>query len=141
MHCALFFRLFCKKNEMKKILLIALISTICFSWISAQTTSDLYGKWNFTHVKDQDKLDSTAIKMIKMMFSDLSFEFKEDGNFVFTGMGKTEEGTYKASKNLKKVEMTDKKGKTNTIEVLEISAEEMTVQMRDAILVMQKPKE
>ena len=126
---------------MKKILLFALISTLSFSWISAQSTSDLFGKWDFVHVKDQDKLDSTGVKMIKMMFSDMSFEFKEDGNFIFVGMGKTEEGTYVASKRLKKVDMTDSKGRTNTIKVLEISAEEMTIQLKDAILVMRKPEE
>ena len=115
---------------MKTILgILFLISSLT---LTAQKTEDFYGKWIYKSIHDKANQDEKSVKMADMMFADMMFNFKADGRYLFSGMGKVEEGKWTYAKN--KIETTPDTGKKSEIEVIEIKGDVLVIKMGKASL-------
>lgn len=80
---------------MKKLLLISilLLQNTFFQ------TSTVTGKWTYVRFETEEKLDEESKTMLNQVMASFSWDFKEDGNYVFQKKRKQETGTWKADKD------------------------------------------
>lgn len=80
---------------MKKLLIISvlLLQNTLFQ------TSAVTGKWTFTKFESEEKLDDESKLMLNQMMASFSWDFKEDGSYIFQKKRKQETGKWKADKD------------------------------------------
>lgn len=120
--------------------ILGILFTITTLTLSAQKTEDFYGKWVYKTIHDKANQDEKSIKMADMMFADMMFNFKADAQYLFSGMGKVEEGKWSYAKNV--ITTTPDTGKKDEIEVIEIKGDVLVIKLGKAALelVREEPK-
>lgn len=122
---------------MKKItfLFLFLSSTL----LSAQDAALLSGNWSYQNVFQPEKLDSTSVKMLDMLFGNMSFTFGDNGRYAASIVGQNDTGSWEyAGENLK---MSSDSGESHLFDVLELQKDKMVLQLSKGAFVFKKTGE
>ena len=118
---------------MKKILpalLLLFISTITF----AQTANDIIGEWQFIALKPEEGMSESKKAAAEGLLKGSGYTFNEDNTYIGGGaLGLTEKGNWKL--NGKTVDFTTDLDKKYFIEILEVSKDLLTVQLKSLKLI------
>lgn len=113
-----------------KLKFIILVFFVVSSYAAqAQKAKLLVGQWKFKDVGDKEQVDSVGLKMIPVLFAEMTLEFKKDNKYGASIMGKSEEGTYSLDKKETQIKLTSSKGKENSMELLNVTDKELWIRV------------
>lgn len=98
---------------------------------------DLIGKWKFKGVPNQEELDEQGLKMMKMFFSEMTFQFNSDSQYKAFMMGSEEQGNYIVKEGLS-ILLNSSKGHVVPIKIENLSPTEMTLILDGRPMIMSK---
>lgn len=117
-------------------LLITLIFTLVSVFVKAQTVESVKGKWVFSEVYEQEKLDPESTKMLLMFFENLTLDLQNDQKYTALFMNYPEEGIWKLKG--KELVLEAQSGKKNSLEIIDISTDKLIVKLSKGTFVLKK---
>ena len=109
--------------------------------LSAQQNSQITGAWSFQNVHEQEKLDSTSVKMLDMLFGNMTLAFNSEGNYRATIMGEVDNGSWNLQGSGKDLILKSNNGETHNFEVIDLSENQMTLKLSKGAMVFKKTGE
>jgi hypothetical protein len=106
-------------TRIKITLIVLSFITITFK---AQTSDSILGKWKFKGIYNAEKIDSTSLKMLNTLFSNLSIYLKPNNHYNYFFMVKEEEGSWSFDRNTKKLTMLANKGTESQLEIIQVTS-------------------
>lgn len=109
--------------------------------LNAQTAADLTGTWGYQNVFEQEKLDSTSVKMLDMLFGNMTLAFNSEGDYRAVMMGEEDNGTWKYQETENILVLKSNTGNTHNFEVIELNGNQMTLKLSKGAMVFKKTGE
>lgn len=97
--------------------------------LSAQQNAQITGAWSFQNVHEQEKLDSTSLKMLDMLFGNMTLAFNSEGNYRATIMGEVDNGSWNFQESGKDLILKSNNGETHNFEVIDLSENQLTLKL------------
>lgn len=115
---------------------------IFFSFsVYGQQSTILPGKWSFEKVYEQEKLDSTSVKMLDMLFGNMTLAFNSEGSYRATIMGEVDNGTWSYRESAMALILKSNSGDIHNFEVIDLSENQMTLKLSKGAMVFKKSGE
>lgn len=109
--------------------------------LHAQQSTYLPGNWSFQNVHEKEKLDSTSIEMIEMLFGNMTLAFSENGLYRASMMGQQDNGTWEFSETEKGLLLKSDSGSNQDFDIIDLTEEQLTLKLSKGILVFKKTGE
>jgi hypothetical protein len=117
---------------MRKLLLLVAI-LLAGPLAISQNAKQIIGKWVFADILEKEKLDAQSIELTTKFFKDFTLNFREDGTTTLVMLKKAEDGSYEFDKtDDKKLNVTSKNGKVNTLTIVKLDDKQLAISMGDA---------
>jgi hypothetical protein len=112
-----------------KIILILFFATFS-SCVNAQNSELLKGKWVFKDAYHKEKIDKAGLKSLKKdIINKMTFEFKNDGDFIAYAFGQNMNGKWSMKENSKTILLTTDEKEKFTFVILEITKTRLGLKM------------
>lgn len=98
---------------------------------------DLIGKWKYQDVYEKEKIDSAGMKMIEVLFGNMTMQFNEDGMYKAFLMGKDDQGKWN-SEDKKTISLASDNGRITTMELIELDKNKLIFKLQSASFIMSK---
>ena len=121
---------------MKSVISFLLVITSVFVF-GQQNENHLIGKWEYQDIYEKEKIDSTGIKMLKMLFSNMTIQFNDDGLYKALIMGKDDQGSW-TSEGDKTIALESDKGSITKMELIELNENQLVFSLRKNAFIMSK---
>lgn len=109
--------------------------------LNAQQNAQISGSWSFKSVHEQEKLDSTSLKMLDMLFGNMTMAFNTRGSYRATLMGEVDNGSWSYRESDKALILKSNTGETHNFEVIDLSENRMTLKLSKGAMVFKKTGE
>lgn len=107
--------------------------------LSAQQNTEIIGAWSFQNVHEQEKLDSTSLKMLDMLFGNMTLAFNSEGNYRATMMGEVDKGSWNLQESA--LILRSNSGETHNFELVNLSKDQLTLKLSKGTMVFKKTGE
>ncbi len=115
---------------MKKNILTILLFAFVTITINAQKNDLIVGKWIFKDAYNKEKIDQAGLEMLKTdIINKMSFNFEKNGKFEAYLMGETQSGTWKLTKDSKKIILKTHQEPPVEFNILKLTTNELALKL------------
>lgn len=104
--------------------------------LNAQQNAEITGAWSFQNVYEQEKLDSTSVKMLDMLFGNMTLAFNSEGNYQASILGEVDKGSWNLQESA--LILKSNTGDTHNFKVIELSEDLLTLKLSKGTMVFKK---
>lgn len=115
-----------------------LIFLFCSILLRAQNAAQLTGTWSYQEVYEQEKLDSTSVAMLNMLFGNMSLVFSENGKYAAWMMGQSDSGSWELNEAEENLHLNSASGETSNFEVLELIDDQLILKLSKGAFVFKR---
>jgi hypothetical protein len=123
---------------MKKVAILILSFIVLVRAVNAQTASSLVGKWKYYDVYNKKDIDSTGLKMAKVLFGEMTFYFKANGKYKAFVMNMNEEGKWNLDIEKRKIQLSSNKGSGTEIDFIEQTNDQLILAIGKGTMILKK---
>ncbi len=118
-----------------------LVGIICLAFtinMNAQNEKNIVGDWQFEGFSQLEEVDTVALKLLEMLFGEMSINIEENGRYQAFIMGTKEVGKWSLIQNGTVLELNSDNGKTEETKILSLNKSQLVLELDSDGIIFKK---